>query len=180
MGPVFTEVTDSTMTVSHESRGNKKWKTKIKMDGTAIAITDGTTSGSHGATLLGTLMEGHILFHGGVMNITGMTETAALTTAAGDGVFEIGVGSTAIAAAADGALATANDNIVGDVNITMSGGDGSGSILTGPHVASVHDGSATACPVYLNASGTAATIDADGTITVTGTIDFIWEHIADD
>jgi len=178
MGPVFTEVTDSTIKVTHESRGHKRWKTKIKLDSTPIAITDGTSSGSHGAKLLGTLIEGHIAFQGGVMNITGMTETSALTTAAGDGVFEIGVGSTAIAAAADGALAAANDNIVGDVNITMSGGDGSGSISTG--AGGVHDGSATACPVYLNASGTAATIDADGTITVTGTIDFVWELICDD
>lgn len=178
MGPVYTEVTDSTITVAHESRGEKRWRTKVKMTATPVSITDGAASGSHGAKLLGTLIEGHIAFHGGVLNVTALAEDSTLTGAAGDAALEMGVGSTAIAAAADKVLAAANDNITDDFEVTMSSGDGTGTTTKG--AGGSHDGSATACPVYLNVSGSAATIDADGTVYVTGTLDFVWELISDD
>jgi hypothetical protein len=181
MGPIMTPGTSTaiseTVVIAHENRGEKRWKTSFRLTATPVAVTDGAASGSHGALLLGTLMEGAILFGGSLQNYTAITSDSALTTAAGDAVLEIGVGSTAIAAAADGTLAAANDNIGNDVDVTLSSNSGSGEVITGAGAS--HNGTGTACPIYLNVSGTAATVDASGYVYLTGKIDVIWELLVD-
>jgi hypothetical protein len=78
----------------------------------------------------------------------------------------IGVGSVALSAAQDGALANAtDDNIGGEIAVTLSGGTGTGSLVEGPST-TVIDGTATAADIVLNISGSAATIDATSYIGV--------------
>jgi hypothetical protein len=150
---------------------------EFDLDAAQIPVTDAAGSGSYGALKLFDFNEGAISFHGCRQNYTAFAEGAALTGAAGDASFDIGVGSVAIAAAADGALATTDDNIGTEVNITLSGGTGTGTGLTG-NVAI--DGTTTALDLALNWSGTAATIDASSTIDVTGTITVAGVFLGDD
>ena len=111
-------------------------------------------------------------------NYTAYAEGAALTGGAGDAVFEIGVGTVAIAAAADGTLGATNDNVGVDIDQTLSGGTTTGTVHTFSSL--VADGTATASDLYLNWSGTAATIDANSTIDVTGTITVVGVMLGDD
>ncbi len=143
-----------------------------------VPVTDAAGSGSYGALKLFDFNEGAISFEGCRQNYTAFAEGAALTTAAGDAVFDIGIGSIAIAAAADGALATTNDNIGDEVAITLSGGTGTGTGLFRP--TAPIDGTGTALDLVLNWSGTAATIDASSYIDVTGTITVAGVFLGDD
>jgi hypothetical protein len=90
-----------------------------------------------------------------------LTQTAL--TGATDGDFEIGLGTTEIVAAADGVLAAGNENIGADVDVVAEVVAAVGSDTTAEYVAA--EGT-----VYLNVSGTAATIDAFGHVDVTGNI----------
>lgn len=145
----------------------------------SITVTDAAGSGSYGATKIFDFVEQALSFQGCRQDYTAFAEGAALTTAAGDAVFEIGIGTTAISAAADGVLATANDNVGNDVDVTLSSGTGTGTSVTGAVVAGVN-GTGTASDLYLNWSGTAATIDATSTIAVTGTATVLVAMLGDD
>lgn len=145
-----------------------------------IAVTDGAGSGSYGTTKLFDFAEGAVTFLGSRQNYTAFAEGAALTGGAGDAVFEIGLGTTAISAAADGTLGNGLQENVGQaVAVTLSGGTGTGTAVTGAVPAAV-DGTGTAADLNLNWSGTAATIDANSTITVTGTITVVGVFLGDD
>ena len=147
----------------------------------SIAVTDGAGSGSYGATKLFDFIESSIAFTGSRANYTAFAEGAALTGAAGDAAFVIGLGTTAIAAAADGTLGTTTGvNVGSSLSITLSGGTATGTKHTGPLDIGVVDGTATAAALYLNWSGTAATIDANSTIAVTGTITVTGRMMGDD
>src|SRR5688572_10637957 len=89
-----------------------------------IPVTDAGGSGSHGTLKLFDFHQGSIAYLGARQNYTAFAEGAALTGAAGDAVFDIGVGSVAIGAAADGALATTSDDIGDEIAVTLSGGTG--------------------------------------------------------
>ena len=144
-----------------------------------ITVTDAAASGSHGSLKLFDFVAGGVAFLGCRQNYTAFAEGAALTGAAGDAVFEIGVGTTAIAAAADGTLGNAvNENVGQAVSVTLSGGTGTGTAFD--YARAAIDGTVTALDLNLNWSGTAATIDATSTITVTGTITVICALLGDD
>lgn len=145
-----------------------------------IAVTDGAGSGSHGALKLFDFVQQAISFLGCRQDYTAFAEGAALTTGAGDAAFQIGVGTTAIAAAADGALADANENVGNEISITLSGGTGVGTDVSGALTGSAVNGTGTAADLYLNWSGSAATIDATSTIDVTGTITVVCAFLGDD
>jgi len=166
-----------TLTASHKVVGPYVQST-FTLTAARIAVTDGAASGSHGSTLLFTFPAGGVSFLGSRQNYTAFVEGAALTTAAGDAAFKIGLGTTAIAAAADAVLATAEKDIGGEISITDSGGTGAGTGYTGAGI--VKDGSATNATLNLNWSGSAATIDATSTIDVTGTITVNWALLGDD
>lgn len=137
---------------------------------TRITVTDGAASGSHGATKIFDFVQQALAFQGARFNQVSAVEGAALTTGAGDAVYAIGIGTTAISAAADGVLAAANTNVSGSVAVTDSAGTGAGTLTSVPPVATAGvDGTSTASDLYLNWSGTAATIDANSTIDITGT-----------
>lgn len=147
-----------------------------------IAVTDAGASGSFGATKIFDFVEQALGFIGSRFNQVSCVEGAALTTGAGDAAYVIGVGTTAISAAADGILAAANTNVSGgSKSITDSGGTGAGELVAVPAVATAGvDGTGTASDLYLNWSGTAATIDANSTIDITGTITIVLALLGDD
>lgn len=145
-----------------------------------IPVTDGAGSGSHGALKIFDFAQAAISFLGCRQNYTAFVEGSALTTGAGDAVFEIGVGTTAISAAADGTLGNGvNENVGQAVAITDSGGTGAGTAVDGAKTTAL-DGTGTAIDLNLNWSGTAATIDANSTIDVTGTISVVGVFLGDD
>lgn len=145
-----------------------------------ISVTDGAGSGSHGSLTFFTFNPVAISFLGARQNYTAFAEGAALTGAAGDAVFEIGVGTTAISAAADGTLGNGvNENVGQAVSVTLSGGTGTGTAVDGAKTTAL-DGTSTAISLRLNWSGTAATIDASSTIDVTGTITVCGVMLGDD
>lgn len=155
------------------------YRMDFTLNSARISVTDGAGSGSYGSLKLFDFAEKALTFLGCRQNYTAFAEGAALTTAAGDAAFKIGVGSVAKAAAADGALAGANDDdIGGEISVTLSGGTGTGTGLTSTPAAA--DGTATAKDLNLNWSGTAATIDANSTIDVTGTITVLVADLGDD
>lgn len=145
-----------------------------------ISVTDGAGSGSYGSLKLFDFVEGAVSFLGARQDYTAFVEGSALTTAAGDAVFEIGVGTTAIAAAADGTLGNGvNENVGQAVSVTNSSGTGTGTAVDGAKTTALN-GTGTALDLYLNWSGTAATIDASSTIGVTGTISVLFSFLGDD
>lgn len=145
-----------------------------------IPVTDGAGSGSYGALKIFDFVETGLSFLGSRQNYTAFAEGAALTTAQGDAVHVLGIGTDPITTARDGTL-TGTEQNVGNVTaqITNSGGTGTGTKHTGAVTAGV-DGTATAADLYLNWSGSAATIDANSTIDVTGTLTVIGALLGDD
>lgn len=153
---------------------------KFTLDAAQVPVTDAAGSGSYGALKLFDFNEGAISILGCRQDYTAFAEGAALTGAAGDAVFDIGVGSVAKAAAADGALGGANDDdIGGEIAVTLSGGTATATLVEGAKSTGIN-GTGTAADVVVNVSGTAATIDATSTLDVTGTIEIVGVFLGDD
>lgn len=156
------------------------FKLDFTLNAARISVTDGAGSGSHGSLKLFDFVAQAISFLGSRQDYTAFAEGAALTGAAGDAVFEIGVGTTAISAAADGTLGNGvNENVGQAVSVTLSSGTGTGTAVDGAKTTALN-GTATAIDLYLNWSGSAATIDASSTIDVTGTITVVGVFLGDD
>jgi len=145
-----------------------------------MTCTDGAGSGSHGSLKIFDFVANAVSFLGCRQNYTAFAEGAALTGAAGDAAFEIGVGTTAISAAAEKTLGDgAQENVGQAIAITLSGGTGTGTAVNGAVVTAI-DGTTTAVDLHLNWSGSAATIDATSTLDVTGTIEVVCALLGDD
>jgi hypothetical protein len=152
---------------------------RIEFDGVEITLTDAEGSGSSGSLELGSFLEGWGVLNLGCVQHYESIHIAPEVTADGDASIVMGVG-TAQADAGDGALTGAERNI-GDVTDAMvatpgavpatDGGTASGNQVSqpaaGPSSINAFD---AAVPIYLNVSGTAATVDGTGVITVTGHI----------
>jgi hypothetical protein len=155
-------------------------RTTFTLAAARISVTDAGVSGSYGSLKIYDFPAAALSFLGARQDYTAFAEGAALTTAAGDAAFEIGVGTTAISAAADGTLGNGVQEDVGQaVTVTLVAGTGTGTAVDGAKTTALN-GTATATDLYLNWSGTAATIDANSTIDVTGTISVLWVHMGDD
>ncbi len=179
IGALATAPTSGTVAVT-VSRNGRYFNLDFTLTAARIPVTDGAASGSHGTLKLWNFNQQAISFLGARQNYTAFAEGAALTTAAGDAVFEIGVGTTAISAAADGTLGNGvNENVGQAVSVTLSSGTGTGTAVDGAKTTAL-DGTATALSLNLNWSGTAATIDATSTIDVTGTITVSGVFLGDD
>lgn len=163
-----------------ETRFGPFVRTDFTFNAAQIPVTDAAASGSHGPLKIYDFPAGAICFLGCRQDYTAFAEGAALTGAAGDAAFEIGLGTTIISAAADGTLGNgAQENVGQAVSITLSGGTGTGTAVDGAKTTALN-GTATAIDLNLNWSGTAATIDANSTIDVTGTASVLWVHMGDD
>lgn len=155
--------------------------TTLTLTAARISVTDAGASGSYGSLAMYALPAGAIAHLGCRTTFTAFAEGAALTGGAGDAAFEIAIGVTAIGAAANGTLSgnAAFYNITRSaIAVTLSGGTGTGSNYESAAV--VFDGTNTAITLRLNWSGSAATIDANSTIDVTGSICFAWLNLGDD
>lgn len=162
------------------TKDNNAYRLDFTLNKARIPVTDATTSGSYGSLKLFDFVEGAVSFLGTRQDYTAFVEGSALTTAAGDAAFEIGVGTAAIAVAADGTLGNGvNENVGQAVSVTNSSGTGTGTAVDGAKAAALN-GTGTALDLYLNWSGTAATIDANSTIGVTGTISVLFSFLGDD
>jgi len=150
----------------------------LTLDAVRIAVTDATTSGSYGSTKLIDLASGSWHFLSSRVDFTAYAVDG--TGVPDDAVFDIGVGTGAIDTAADGVLTgdASYDNIAAKVDQTLSGGTTTGTALDAANA--VVDGTATPLDVNLNWAGTAATIDGDGRIDVTGTITIVAAYLGDD
>jgi len=144
-----------------------------------ITVTDAAGSGSSGSVKIFDFVQAAISPLASRQDYTAFAEGAALTGAAGDAAFVIALGSAA-ANAGDGALTgTEVDIAPATSTITLSGGTGTGGKMGGITAAPI-DGTTTATDIYLNWSGSAATIDANSTIAVTGTATVVLAMLGDD
>jgi hypothetical protein len=155
-------------------------RTDFTFTAARVVVTDGAASGSYGALPIYTFPTAAISFLGTRQDYTAFAEGAALTGGAGDAAFEIGLGTTAISAAADGTLGNGvNENVGQAVAVTLSGGTGTGTAVDGAKTVALN-GTATAISLNMNFSGSAATIDATSYLNVTGTASVLWVHMGDD
>jgi hypothetical protein len=135
-----------------------------------ITVTDAAGSGSSGSLTLFDFNAMAVQMLSSRHDWTAFAEGAALTTGVGDAAFVIAFGSAA-ANAGDGALTGTEVDFGATRSVTMSGGAGTGATtVTGAQTPL--DGTATPVDLILNWSGSAATIDANSTIDVTGTATF--------
>jgi len=177
--PQATAPVSGTVAIDHKGLSGGLITTTITLTAAQIPVTDAAASGSSGSLKLFDFPVGYLDVIASRMNFTAFAEGSALTGAAGDAAFKIGVGSVA-ADAGDGALSSTEVNIVpASATITLAGGTGV-LATTGVVTPAGIDGTATAVPAYLNWSGSAATIDANSTIDVTGTITIVWSLVGDD
>ena len=141
----------------------------IDITGTAfrLTVTDAAGSGSSAShKVIGSVPAGYYACTGSYKQ-TAAAEGSALTTAAGDAAYIVAFGTVA-ANAGDGALTgTEVDILAATSTITNSSGTATGSKYVTTAVG--YDGAAAAFDIYLNWSGSAATIDANSTIDLTFT-----------
>lgn len=157
---------------------SKLFRLNFTLVGARIPVTDATTNGSSGSLKLFDFIESGILALACRQDYTSFVEGSALTTAAGDAAFVMGLGSAA-ANAGDGAL-TGTEVDFGAVTGTLTNSSGTTTGSKFSATAAAIDGTGTATDLYLNWSGSAATIDASSTIDVTGTITVIGQLLGDD
>lgn len=144
----------------------------------AVTHTDAAGSGSSGSIKIFDFAEGAVLMLGSRSNLTFLGD-ALIDTNAGDMAFVYGFGSVA-ADAGDAALtSTEVDYAAVSGTITLSAKAAtSASLLKGAGTAK--DGTATAADIYFNESGSAATSDANGVLTFSGTATFVGIFLGDD
>lgn len=166
-----------TMTVTEQ--GPDLFKLHFVFDAARLTVTDAAGSGSSGSLKIFDFKAGVVQMLGSRHNWTAFAEGSALTTAAGDAVHQLAFGSVA-ADAGDGTL-TSTEVDFGALSgsITNSGGTGTAATkVTGAQTPL--DGTSTPVDLYLNWSGTAATIDANSTIDCTGTYTVMVAYLGDD
>lgn len=159
-------------------RVGSNFRLLFNLAGVVVNITDGDVAGSFGNLKIFDFAEMAFSVQGTRQNYPNITANAALTAGGGDAAMEIGLGTTAIVAAADGVLAAGNENIGSSIAFTQVANVGSGALVEGDRGS--FDGTAGALDLFINMSGTAATIEANGTQTITGQIEINGTLLGDD
>ncbi len=174
IGTIGAAPSSGTNAVTIERSGNF-FKLNFTLTLCRIPVTDAGGSGSHGPYKLFDVAQGGVMYLGCRQDYTAFAQVSGVED---DTVFELGVGTTIIASAADGSLGATEDDIGGDVNMTLSSGTATGTAHTASNT--IIDGTGTAADINLNFSGTAATVDSNGSIDVTGTIAIVGVLLGDD
>ncbi len=145
----------------------------------AVTHTDAGASGSSGSVKIFDFAEGMVTILGARMNLTFLGD-ALIDSNAGDMAFKVALG-TAAADAGDGALTGAEADVC-TISGTITLSSKAGALASFPSVAVLTplDGTGTAKDIYFNESGTAATSDANGVLTVSGTITVAGVFLGDD
>lgn len=138
----------------------------FKLDKARIPVTDAGAGGSFGSLKLFDFIAGPLIVNASDQRYKSFVEGAALTGNAGDAAFKIGLGTVAVAAAADNALTGTSVDLGTAVSVTLVAGAGEGTAQLA--AGKVIDGAVTPADLHLNFSGSAATIDANSYIDVTG------------
>lgn len=154
------------------------FKLRFVFEKARLPVTDGAASGSHGALKLFEFVEQAIGFRFSRLNIDSTVEGAALTGGAGDAAYKLGVGSAAVAAAADNALTGTSVNLAAALGLTNASGTAAGTNVNALNLAL--DGTGSPLALFLNFSGSAATIDANSYIDITGDFTITGEMLDDD
>jgi hypothetical protein len=142
-----------------------------------VPVTDAAASGSSGSLKFFDFLEGAVQLLSSRHTWSAFVEGSALTGGANDAAFVIAFGSAA-ADAGDGALTSTEVNFGATKSITLPSTGLNASTLTGAQTPL--DGTATPVDLYLNWSGSAATIDANSYIDVTGTLSIVGCFVGDD
>lgn len=142
-----------------------------------VTHTDATSSGSSGSAKIWDWANFALLPLGCRTNMT-LTGDNLIDGDAGDmaGVFALG---SAAANAGDGALTGTEVDYAATAAFTLSDHTlAKGTVVSG--VGTAIDGTSTAAAIYLNESGSAATSDANGVLTFSGTITLVCLLLGDD
>lgn len=163
--------------VDIERVGPRLYLLNFTLTSLAVAITDAGAGGAGGGTKIFDLVEGLWQCLGCTQNLTFTSDTTL--DVAGDLAFIHALGSAA-ANAGDGALTGTEADwaaVSGTVTLTANAGASAslGRIGTAPI-----DGTSTASDIYFNISATAATADATGGMTVSGTVQMLMFKYSDD
>lgn len=140
--------------------------------------TDAAGSGSSGSLKLMTFNEGVITLLGSTQRWTVVTDVGGTITTAGLDMVGVIAFGTVAADAGDGALTSTEVDWCSTRSFTMPS-TGFSTVIVQPGVLAGLDGTGTAKDVYLNASGTAATSDANGSLDLTGYFS-IWGVVGGD
>lgn len=144
----------------------------------ALTVTDTGANGAHGTQAFYTFPEGHVQILGTHMDLT--VFSAQGTGSADSGVFDVGVGSTAVDTD-DETLETDEQDIVNKLEGTLDGsGDLAASVNGNLGTPVAFDGSSTALTLNLNATITAATASATEIFDVTAVCSVYWILLGDD
>lgn len=168
--PIVTGLTSVTEKMGHIHRSLFTFTNMV------ITTTDGTTNGAQGSQKIYTFPRGLILILGGTANLT----------ITGDGT---GVINTAVVVGAVGSVAPANDatltsteaNMIPSTASTLTAGAGvtKGRGVTQTYFDNTTNTNSTQLSANLNFAMPDASSTANGTITVTGTVEICWINLGD-
>lgn len=178
-GTLFTAPTSGTVGVlSAEPSTVPLFRLDFGFTAARVPWTDAAGSGSFGALKLMTFNEGVITLLGATQRWTVLTDVnGTITTSANNMVGVIAFG-TATASAHDGSLSSTEVDWCSTRSFTMPATGFTTGIIQAGVLAGV-DGTTTAKDVWLNASGTAATSNANGSLDMTGYFS-IWGVVGGD
>lgn len=165
IGTIATQPASGSVVISDAHVSGNFFSMKFTFTAARITVTDATTSGSSGSLKIFDFNEGVAQVLGSSHTWSAFTEGSALTGGNNDAAFVIAFGSVA-ADAGDGALTGTEVNFGATKSITLPSTGLNATTVTAAQTPL--DGTATAVDLYLNWSGSAATIDATSTIDVTG------------
>lgn len=152
---------------------NDKITLKINLSAALINVVR-NSSGSFGSLHLLDVIASSVAWIGCKQNYIGYIEGATLTGGAGNAQFEIAVATAAIPSEENGVLDFHSQNVGTAIpQVNVAGTTTGQQVTTGIDV----DASNTQASLYLNFSGTAASILANSTIAVTGIVKVILQQI---
>ncbi|MFA4972284.1 MAG: hypothetical protein WC683_06700 [bacterium] len=152
----------------------KNHRTVLTCTDLEVATVDNGTAGHGGGTKIYDFPKGLIATGPGIIKADSIVVDG--TGLPNDAAFVLSVGSvvaTSVVVTLTGTMADIIDQLSLTLSTSVSCVNNNSSVLG----LSIIDGSGTAVDAYLNVSGTAGSLDADGTLTFTGKIEINWTNL---